>query len=185
MSFATSKDPFQSITPTKPLEKPASAIVVIAVTTSQARSDPKIHQLSFNQDGLALLLLRPRCKGCLMVTDDISRQSYNIRLRSEWEAEETYNFNRFHVPGCKQETCDGKCGLKDKKKLWDEIRQRQAHDKESKKRESESTDSKEDEKLKEKMEEPGDTPFVAKSRMKPNERSATPKGQKKVVKFAD
>ncbi|KAL8995645.1 MAG: hypothetical protein Q9169_004654 [Polycauliona sp. 2 TL-2023] len=59
-----------------------------------------------------------------MTTDSIARQTYNLRLRSAWEADENHDFYRFHVPRCDRSKCDGSCGLKDKKELERQIRLR-------------------------------------------------------------
>ncbi|KAL8999327.1 MAG: hypothetical protein Q9188_005905 [Gyalolechia gomerana] len=119
----------------------------------------------------------------------IDEQRYRIPLKPEWEAEETYNFNRFHAPGCDKEKCDGKCGQEDKKKLREEIRSRRGVVRERKKNTSESTtDNKEEPKTPPragKMEEPGDGAFVigGKGKAKAKDEVSASKGRKK-VKFA-
>ncbi|KAL8717165.1 MAG: hypothetical protein Q9225_005566 [Loekoesia sp. 1 TL-2023] len=123
-----------------------------------------------------------------MVTDRIDQQRYNILLRTSWEAEETYNFIRFHVPGCKNDKPSCECGMGSKKELWAGIRLRRDMARERKKNASESTDSKEEPKfpaITGKLEEPGDGDFVIGAKDKPKEGSGTPKGRKKTVKFVN
>ncbi|KAL9027351.1 MAG: hypothetical protein Q9196_004113 [Gyalolechia fulgens] len=119
----------------------------------------------------------------------IDEQRYGIPLKPQWEAEETYNFNRYHVPGCDQETCDGACGQENKKALREEIKLRRDAIRERKQNASESTtDGKEEPKTPPplgKTEEPGDEAFVmgGKGKGKAKEEDGPPKSQKK-VKFA-
>lgn len=135
----------------------------------------------------------------------IGTQTYNLRLRSSWEADENYDFNRFHTPDCKQSECDGSCGLKDKKELREQIKLRR--DKEKQRRERDEQDEKdkklklaekEENKRKEStattssgtgadVEEPGDTDFVTGVKIRGRTSgNSTPKGRKKGrVTFAE
>ncbi|KAL8936297.1 MAG: hypothetical protein Q9216_005004 [Gyalolechia sp. 2 TL-2023] len=123
----------------------------------------------------------------------IDEQRYRIPLKPQWEAEETYNFMRYHVRGCDQEKCNGACGQKDKKKLRQDIKMRRDVVKERRKNASESTtDGKEEPKtppMTGRTEEPGDEAFVisgkgkGKGKGKAKEEGSATKGQKK-VKFA-
>ncbi|KAI4092622.1 MAG: hypothetical protein LQ339_007870 [Xanthoria mediterranea] len=80
-----------------------------------------------------------------IVTDNgISTQTYNIPLRSNWEAEENYDFRHYHVPGCKQADCDGSCGTKPKKALKEQIKLRR--DKEAQRKKMEEEEEQQDDK---------------------------------------
>ncbi|KAL8884227.1 MAG: hypothetical protein Q9205_005229, partial [Flavoplaca limonia] len=138
----------------------------------------------------------------------ISTQKYNIRLRSAWEADEAYDFERFHIPHCDRSKCDGSCGLKNMKGLAKQARLRRDKDKERRERDA---PRKEDEKLKPaveseserkdstatassgtvpEVEEPGDTDFVTgaeiRSKGKAKGMILSPPGRKKGrVTFAE
>ncbi|KAL8774107.1 MAG: hypothetical protein Q9209_001215 [Squamulea sp. 1 TL-2023] len=127
----------------------------------------------------------------------------NVRLRSAWEAEENYDFNRFHVPGCEQDKCDGKCGLEDDKELRLQIKlrrqkekQRQVIDAETEEAKRVKLAEKEDIKRRDSttttslstvVEEPGDTDFMTGAKIRSKAvASITPKGpKKKGVTFAN
>ncbi|KAL8785021.1 MAG: hypothetical protein Q9213_003614 [Squamulea squamosa] len=135
----------------------------------------------------------------------IEQRKSNIRLRSAWEADENYDFNRFHVPGCKRDKCDGKCGLESKKELWAQIRlrkekekQRRAIDAETEEAKKFKSTEKEDVQRRDStttatlstivdVEEPGDTDFVTGTKIRSRAvGNITPKrGRKKGVTFAD
>ncbi|KAL8806125.1 MAG: hypothetical protein Q9182_001526 [Xanthomendoza sp. 2 TL-2023] len=97
---------------------------------------------------------------------DISRQKYNIRVPSGSEASEKTDFKSFHVPRCKRDSCDGKCGLENKKGLAfqkmlreDKEKQRQSVDKRDEAQRRQSTTSILSGTI-EDVEEPGDTDFA-------------------------
>ncbi|KAI4224657.1 MAG: hypothetical protein L6R36_004498 [Xanthoria steineri] len=84
-------------------------------------------------------------------TDSISTQTYNIPLRSNWEAEENYDFRHYHVPGCKQADCDGSCGTKPKKALKEQIKLRRDREAQRKKLEEGEEEQQDDKDLKRKL----------------------------------
>ncbi|KAL8732993.1 MAG: hypothetical protein Q9166_002391 [cf. Caloplaca sp. 2 TL-2023] len=125
-----------------------------------------------------------------MTTDDISRMKYNLPTRAAWEADENYDFHRFHIPGCSRLECGGKCGQNSPKKHWDEINLRKEKEKQRKKIYGEHEKAAEIKKWRsetpvpmesvEKVEEPGDTDFVTGAKVQSfAEGGTTPKGQKK------
>ncbi|KAL8813066.1 MAG: hypothetical protein Q9223_007137 [Gallowayella weberi] len=114
---------------------------------------------------------------------DIGRQKYNIRVRSAWEADEAFDFERFHIPGCKRDRCDGKCGLKNEKELVyqkklreDKEKQRQSIDKRDEAQRRKSTISVSSEPI-EDVEEPGDTDFATGAKV--NSKAGKEKSRKK------
>ncbi|KAL9033736.1 MAG: hypothetical protein Q9180_005791, partial [Flavoplaca navasiana] len=134
-------------------------------------------------------------------------QKYNIRLRSSWEADEAYDFERFHIPHCDRSKCDGSCGLKNMKGLAKQARLRREKDKERRERDA---PRKEDEKVKSaekdegerkdstatassgtvpEVEEPGDTDFVTGAEIRSKGKAkgiSSPTGRKKGrVTFAE
>ncbi|KAL8673064.1 MAG: hypothetical protein Q9168_002487 [Polycauliona sp. 1 TL-2023] len=140
-------------------------------------------------------------------TTCIARQTYNIRLRSAWEADENYDFNLFHVPNCNRNECDGSCGIKtskDRQELRQQIQMRKDKEKQRRQRDAQYEVDKqrisaEKEEMRRKesiattssgsgpnVDEPGDTDFMtgAKIRVKTSANS-TPKKKKGRVTFAD
>ncbi|KAL8637584.1 MAG: hypothetical protein Q9228_005160 [Teloschistes exilis] len=119
-----------------------------------------------------------------MWTDDIIAEKYNITLQPASQAEEKYNFNRFHVHGCNHSKCEGKCGQEEPKQLSKEIIKRRRSD-EQRKQEAEIKKGPPKRKLAEKLEEPGDDDFVVKRKKTP-QKVDTPKPKKQArVRFAD
>ncbi|KAL8710143.1 MAG: hypothetical protein Q9220_005226 [cf. Caloplaca sp. 1 TL-2023] len=126
-----------------------------------------------------------------MINDDIGEQRYNTRLAPISEAAETYDYNRFHVPGCKQDKCNGKCGQGDPKLLTRQIKARK--DQERKRREREASEVKKryrdqgSPSQKEKLEEPGDKDFVdrAKDEADDNDDLPAKRQKKRHVRFAE
>ncbi|KAL8848959.1 MAG: hypothetical protein Q9221_006054 [Calogaya cf. arnoldii] len=142
-----------------------------------------------------------------MTTDCIATQTYNLRLRSSWEADENYDFNHFHTPDCKRNECDGSCGLKNRKALRDQIKLRMAKERQRQERDKQGEEdaktklAEKGEELKRRMftvttssgtagevEEPGDTDFVTGAMIRKKKTSAhsTPSKRKKArVTFAE
>ncbi|KAI4237871.1 MAG: hypothetical protein LQ349_001534 [Xanthoria aureola] len=92
-----------------------------------------------------------RCYKCENRTDSISTQTYNLPLRSNWEAEENYDFRHYHVPGCKQADCDGSCGTKNKKALKEQIKLRRDKEAQRRKMEEEEEQQGDEKDLKRKL----------------------------------
>lgn len=100
---------------------------------------------------------------------DIVTMQRNIPLRSEWEAEETYNFRDYHRPECKQKETKGKCGCEGQTEdqLINERRLRKDLARQKKRKASDSTATSEEQQDSETMttkrEELGDEEFVIKA----------------------
>lgn len=150
--------------------------------------------LSFNSPICHFCAVHRRCRKCHMTTDSIDEQRYRIPLRPAWEAEENYHFERYHVPKCDREKCDGKCGKQSKKKLKEEIKLRRDAIRERREAatasDSTMTDGKEEPKtppppIGGKMEEPGDGAFTmggkGKGKAKVTEEGSALKSRKKVT----
>ncbi|KAL8657281.1 MAG: hypothetical protein Q9226_002068 [Calogaya cf. arnoldii] len=141
-----------------------------------------------------------------MTTDSIAEQTYNLRLRSSWEADENYDFNHFHTPDCKRNECDGSCGLKNRRLLREQIQLRRVKEKQRQERDKQGEEdartklAEKGEELKKRMstattssgtagevEEPGDTDFVtgARIRKKTSAHSTPSKRKKARVTFAE
>ncbi|KAI4286451.1 MAG: hypothetical protein L6R35_004294 [Caloplaca aegaea] len=137
-----------------------------------------------------------------MITDskypfqDIAERRWNIRLKSEWEAEENYNFALYHTPDCRHKGDDDKCtcgGDNAKQKEFKNavrVRKKEIRERNGKVAAAESKDQTEDQNkpdTPEKKEESGDEEFMAetptKSRLKKG--GGTPKGRGKTVTWAD
>ncbi|KAL8743726.1 MAG: hypothetical protein Q9184_008080 [Pyrenodesmia sp. 2 TL-2023] len=97
----------------------------------------------------------------------------NVPLRSEWEAEENYNFHDFHRPGCKEKEIEGECGCEGQtgEQLTSErqlrMRERPAPKAGPEKQKSLET-------MTARMEEPGDEDFVIETSAKATPTKATP-----------
>ncbi|KAL8685827.1 MAG: hypothetical protein Q9218_007520 [Villophora microphyllina] len=121
-----------------------------------------------------------------MTTDSIGDMTYNLPLQPAWQAEENYDFSRYHVPGCKKADCDGKCGLgESKKRLYGEKMLRVAKDRE-RRQEAVKAKGHTSGTIREKMEEPGDEDFVMGMKTSPVKDGNMLKGAKKArVTFAE
>lgn len=113
--------------------------------------------------------------------------TYNLPLRPQWETEETYDFSLYHVRGCDQSKCDGKCGQEHPVELRKEISLRRKKNRRTKKPWDKSSSSEQHlvSDAIEKVEEPGDEEFVVGTKDKPKVEGGTPKGRKKTVTFAE
>ncbi|KAI4184190.1 MAG: hypothetical protein LQ346_006146 [Caloplaca aetnensis] len=104
----------------------------------------------------------------------------NTPLRSEWEAEEYYNFREFHRPECKQKETKGKCGCEGQTQdqLTSERRLRKDLARQRKRKASDSTAASEEQQdsdtVATKVEEPGDEEFVIKAPPKAMPTKTTP-----------
>ncbi|KAL9576861.1 MAG: hypothetical protein Q9212_006756 [Teloschistes hypoglaucus] len=97
----------------------------------------------------------------------IVNEKYNITLQPASQAEEKYNFNKFHVHGCDQSKCDGKCGQAQPKELSKEISKRRKSD-DQRRKDAEIKKGSSKQTLADRVEEPGDDDFVVKSPQKVN-----------------
>ncbi|KAI4242289.1 MAG: hypothetical protein LQ352_007273, partial [Teloschistes flavicans] len=99
-----------------------------------------------------------------------------LHLQPAWQAQETYDFSKYHIKGCDREKCDGKCGLNQPKKLSKDINMRKERDVQRNDALYAIEEGPPSRKRADKMEESGDEDFVVEKNDSP--RKGTPTAQK-------